>query len=88
MSLGEVIRLKRWQTYLDDGRSSVTYDIFPKYGKGKTVGVFVMLGVEPVTLDERAIQCEDAILLMADKIKHVRAESAAKAKKRKPRKKK
>lgn len=83
MSLGEIVRMKSWKTYMHDGISSTTYDVFPEYGKRKTVAVFIQLGVEPANINEGlasyALRTDDIILMLAEQIKKCRAAASVAA---------
>lgn len=78
--MAEVVRLKSWTTYLEDGKSSVTYKIDDK----KKVGVFLGVGVEPASLigvdEKEIINVDDFILKLAAAIRKSRKEKKASAK--------
>ena len=74
--MAEIIRLKRWTTYQDDGRSSVSYSPIDN----KTVAVAVIVGYEPLKLlkDEDPIDVDGTILKLAAHIRKCRKERKAK----------
>lgn len=75
------LRLKSYKTYLNDGRSSTTFDIADK---GR-VFVALILGDEPacITDESQYLDVDSVILEMAQCIQKARALRAAKLKKRK-----
>jgi len=78
--MANILRLKRWKTYLTDGRSSVEYDA----SKSK-VAVAVIVGFEPakIGVDDDFINVDDVILDMAKHILKCRAKRKTRKKPRK-----
>lgn len=73
--MANVIRLKRWKTYMEDGRGSVDYSTLEK----DKVALFIQVGYEPAALksiEERA-DIESVILEMADWIRAKNKKAAA-----------
>lgn len=80
------LRLKSYKTYMNDGRSSITFDMRDK----SRVFVALILGDEPVKITDESqyLDVDQVILEMAECIQKARAIRAAKAKKKlKPRRK-
>jgi hypothetical protein len=73
----EILRLKSYKTYLDDGKSYVGYGT----EKGQ-VGIAIILGYEPAKIDkeEDCLKIDDVILEIATHIKKARKEKKMKAK--------
>lgn len=66
--MADILRLKSYKTFLNDGRSSVTYDVT----KG-SVAVAVIVGHEPLRLDgNNALDVDRVILEMARHIRKCR----------------
>ena len=70
-----IVRLKRWKTYLDDGRGFAEFTT----GDPKIVGVFIRLGFEPLRPidNEETVDVDEVILKMAAHIRKKRKERKA-----------
>lgn len=66
--MAELIRLKSYKTFLDDGKSSATYAV----DKG-CVAIAIIIGYEPAKYDENeAVDIDETILDIAKHIKECR----------------
>lgn len=66
--MADLIRLKSYTTFLDDGKSSATYKVDKGY-----VAIALIIGDEPAKYDaENAIDIDETILSMAKHIKECR----------------
>lgn len=75
--MAEVVRLKRWDHRLEDGKSSVGY----KTLNNKEVAVFLHLGYEPLDLthvpEDQIVNVDDIILKLATAIRKSRKDKKA-----------
>jgi len=78
--MADILRLKKWSTYLSDGRSYSSNSCADK----KEVAVAVIVGFEPAKIDDEKqfLNVDDVILDMAEHIRGVRKREQSKKKRK------